>query len=132
MARFLLKAHDRRGQDVSLSYDNQTSELLDSDGSPWTLPYVDKSWSVGAIEAISQSSPGAKSSPAVLKIQLGLSCNYACDYCSQRFVPHAEETTKDESTWKINSNFSRTLKKLWLTAMAATKLASCSILILTL
>ena len=96
MARFHLKAHDRRGQDVSLIYDNQTSELLDSNGSPWPLPYVDKSWRVGAIDAISQSSPGAKSSPAVLKIQLGLSCNYACDYCSQRFVPHAEETTKDD------------------------------------
>ena len=35
MARFHLKAHDRRGQDVSLIYDNQTSELLDSNGSPW-------------------------------------------------------------------------------------------------
>lgn len=28
-----------------------------------------------------------------LKIQLGLSCNYSCDYCSQRFVPHADQTT---------------------------------------
>jgi len=26
-----------------------------------------------------------------LKIQLGLSCNYSCEYCSQRFVPHNEE-----------------------------------------
>lgn len=96
MAKFLLKAHDRSGDDVSLIYDNKTSELLDSKGSPWPLSYVEKSWSTGSIEAISQSSPGVKSSPAVLKIQLGLSCNYACDYCSQRFVPHAEETTKDD------------------------------------
>lgn len=29
----------------------------------------------------------------ILKIQLGLSCNYACTYCSQRFVPHADETS---------------------------------------
>lgn len=28
-----------------------------------------------------------------LKIQLGLSCNYSCEYCSQRFVPHADETS---------------------------------------
>lgn len=26
----------------------------------------------------------------VLKIQMGLSCNYGCEYCSQRFVPHAD------------------------------------------
>lgn len=27
-----------------------------------------------------------------LKIQLGLSCNYGCEYCSQRFVPHVDES----------------------------------------
>lgn len=26
-----------------------------------------------------------------LKIQLGLSCNYSCSYCSQRFIPHADK-----------------------------------------
>jgi len=31
----------------------------------------------------------------VIKIQLGLSCNFECDYCNQRFVPHAEETNPD-------------------------------------
>lgn len=29
-----------------------------------------------------------------LKIQLGLTCNYSCEYCSQRFVPRAEETSR--------------------------------------
>lgn len=28
----------------------------------------------------------------VLKISLGLSCNFECSYCSQRFVPHSDET----------------------------------------
>lgn len=28
-----------------------------------------------------------------VKIQLGLSCNFECDYCSQRFVPNSEETS---------------------------------------
>lgn len=32
----------------------------------------------------------------ILKIQLGLSCNYSCEYCSQRFVPRAEETNKND------------------------------------
>ncbi|MFV1309892.1 radical SAM protein, partial [Klebsiella pneumoniae] len=30
-----------------------------------------------------------------IKIQLGLSCNFECEYCSQRFVPRAEETNPD-------------------------------------
>ena len=28
-----------------------------------------------------------------LKIQLGLSCNYSCTYCSQRFIPHADKNS---------------------------------------
>lgn len=94
MAKFTLLARDRANLPVTLIYDNQTSELLDGDLMPWPLPYVEKTWSVGHIEAISQTMPGRKESPKVLKIQLGLSCNYSCDYCSQRFVPHAEETTQ--------------------------------------
>jgi len=43
----------------------------------------------------------------VVKIQLGLSCNFECDYCSQRFVPTADSTNPDDvqpfvdnmSTW---------------------------------
>lgn len=31
-----------------------------------------------------------------LKIQLGLSCNYACDYCSQKFVGRPPETNKKD------------------------------------
>lgn len=31
--------------------------------------------------------------PKRVKIQLGLSCNFECDYCNQRFVPHAEDST---------------------------------------
>ena len=94
MAKFTLLARDRANSPVTLTYDNQTSELLDGDLMPWPLPYVEKTWSVGHIEAISQTMPGRKESPKVLKIQLGLSCNYSCEYCSQRFVPHAEETTQ--------------------------------------
>jgi uncharacterized protein len=30
-----------------------------------------------------------------LKIQMGLSCNYSCDYCSQKFVERAETYKKD-------------------------------------
>lgn len=48
-----------------------------------------------------------KSDLSTIKIQLGLSCNYECDYCSQRFVPQADQTNPDDvnpfvdnmSTW---------------------------------
>lgn len=36
--------------------------------------------------------------PNVVKILLGLSCNYECSYCNQRFVPHADETNPDDVT----------------------------------
>lgn len=51
----------------------------------------------------SPSVPFSKTSPlkkskeiSILKIQLGLSCNYSCDYCSQRFVERAPETNKHD------------------------------------
>jgi len=28
--------------------------------------------------------------PSTVKIQLGLECNFSCEYCNQRFVPHSE------------------------------------------
>jgi uncharacterized protein len=40
--------------------------------------------------------PGRKGNVRVLKISLGLSCNYSCNYCSQRFVPHADQSTSDD------------------------------------
>jgi uncharacterized protein len=43
----------------------------------------------------SKDNPAIKSSTVRrLKISLGLSCNYACSYCSQRFVPGADESQK--------------------------------------
>jgi uncharacterized protein len=41
----------------------------------------------------SPDQPAGKKSPSLLKISLGLSCNYSCEYCSQRFVPRAAETS---------------------------------------
>ena len=48
-----------------------------------------------------------KSKLRTVKIQLGLSCNFECEYCNQRFVPHADSTNPDDvkpfvdnmSTW---------------------------------
>ena len=65
-----------------LVYDNHTGRLgeLDAVGSDRSLPH--------------RGGPFGKSRRVRhLKIQLGLSCNYSCSYCSQRFVPHADQTT---------------------------------------
>ncbi|MFY7940827.1 MAG: hypothetical protein ACOVOX_07955, partial [Burkholderiaceae bacterium] len=78
MARFTLHARNRANEPVQLIYDNQTSELLAEDLTPWPLAYIEKSWTVGHIEAVSLTHPGRKTNPKVLKIQLGLSCNYSC------------------------------------------------------
>jgi uncharacterized protein len=70
------------GEEVKYYYNPHTSELVDEDGDP-CIERV----SSGPFEkapAISPADPGRKSSaPSTLKIQLGLSCNYACSYCNQ-------------------------------------------------
>ena len=38
-----------------------------------------------------------------VKIQLGLSCNFECDYCNQRFVPHADSTNPSEVEDFVNN-----------------------------
>ena len=58
MARFTFHAHNRANDPVTLVYDNQTSELLAEDLTPWPLPYVEKTWTAGHIEAISVHHPG--------------------------------------------------------------------------
>jgi len=39
---------------------------------------------------------GLGKNPKTVKIQLGLECNFACEYCSQRFVPRSDSHNKDD------------------------------------
>ena len=77
-------------------YDNMTSKLTTASGE---LIYADvaKQQNPNPIwqeaEITDPTNPLGKDGEhqfRVLKIQLGLSCNYGCEYCSQRFVPHAD------------------------------------------
>ncbi|WP_144106892.1 radical SAM/SPASM domain-containing protein [Paraburkholderia sp. BCC1886] len=90
------RLHDK-GRQVFV-YDNETNTLSDASG---------QVFSSGGCEAhagkhtpvvpFSPEEPLRKSKRIrTLKIQLGLSCNYACDYCSQRFVEHAPETSRKD------------------------------------
>jgi uncharacterized protein len=98
MAEFRITALDGAGREVVYRYDNQTSKLTDDSGVPVNLDslggYETKDFEVAG--RTSPANPHGKTPGAIkkLKIQLGLSCNYECGYCSQRFVPHADETSR--------------------------------------
>lgn len=85
MARFEIQLEN--GQ--RLTYDTDPSLLLDESGERVTLnrfayPYVNGVPGDNGQSAFSPDSPIiGKSQPRILKIQLGLGCNYACSYCSQ-------------------------------------------------
>lgn len=81
------------GQQITLQYDNQTSSLTWADGMPVIPVKVGK---FRDATAVSVDRPGRKGAVRTLKISLGLSCNYECSYCSQRFVPHADSTNPDD------------------------------------
>lgn len=91
MAKFTITAiNPISGQRTRLHYDNSTSELTYGSGEP-----VVQGVEVASREnapAFSKLTPLGKTSPRTLKISLGLSCNYECEYCSQRFVPRTVET----------------------------------------
>lgn len=79
-------------------YDNETNVLKDSFGNIYQypqqpLPNPDRKEYI----SFDKDTPLKKSREIqLLKIQLGLSCNYSCDYCSQKFVERAPETSKKD------------------------------------
>ena len=97
MAKFKVFAkHPDTKQERILFYDNISSVLTWDNGNEIYNENIRKSkqdnWKIADITT--PANPLGKTSKIkTLKIQLGLSCNYSCDYCSQRFVPHADETS---------------------------------------
>ncbi|PNW97286.1 Fe-S oxidoreductase [Burkholderia sp. 137] len=86
MTTFRLKTVDASGVGRDFFYNNQRSTLTDHRG----LDVVTERPSEPRAPA---AHPGHKDRVIrTLKVQLGLSCNYSCDYCSQRFVPHSDQT----------------------------------------
>lgn len=75
-------------------YDNQTNILTNHEGTEFKYPEIPK-FSMEEYKAFDRNTPLKKSKLIThLKIQMGLSCNYSCDYCSQKFVERAPETSK--------------------------------------
>lgn len=97
--KFEIHALHPDGHQVLLHYDNQLSELTWQDGTP-VLPVQPGTFRDAAVVSVNQ--PGRKGNVHVLKISLGLSCNYECSYCNQRFVPHADASHPDDIEPFIN------------------------------
>jgi len=79
-------------------YDNEINTLTNHEGVVIEYPEDQRQ-----PETRKESLPFDKTNPikkskdiTLLKIQLGLSCNYSCDYCSQKFVERAPETSKKD------------------------------------
>ena len=77
---FDLSMQARDGSESVIRYNPHTSEIEGI-----TLPDApERDWPV--VSRASKSAPLGKSQrPRTLKIQMGLSCNYACSYCNQAF-----------------------------------------------
>jgi uncharacterized protein len=76
-------------------YDNVKNVLSSEDG--FIFSVENKKTHNHIAIPFSKKSPLKKSKNITkLKIQMGLSCNYSCDYCSQKFVGRPPETNKKD------------------------------------
>jgi len=74
-------------------YDNEKNILKDIDGNVFEYPNITPDPKAQPTKPFSKDSPLKKSRDVkTVKIQMGLSCNYSCDYCSQKFVERPKET----------------------------------------
>jgi uncharacterized protein len=90
MAEFRVHAVGPDNSKKVFLYDNSASTLVDAETGRSVVPVSPRP--MPEVLRTSRETPNSKKSPKVLKISLGLSCNYECEYCSQRFVPRAAET----------------------------------------
>jgi uncharacterized protein len=92
MAKFDITVwHPIKEQERKVIYDSSLSTLTWDDGTQ-VLPDVLTQPDVLIPAKINHGKKQLKT----VKIQLGLSCNFECDYCNQRFVPHADATNPSD------------------------------------
>jgi uncharacterized protein len=114
VAKFKIYCANLSGDRIeTFEYDNSISKLFDSNGNLVTADlgeiHRNNFGNVKDAFIVSENNPAKKSRDfRRLKISLGLKCNYSCEYCSQRFIPHENENpvSKTESFLdKIYKNF---------------------------
>jgi uncharacterized protein len=86
------------GDEKIFFYDNMANVLKDSEGNIFEYPEDQRQpFFMPEYTSFDKDHPLKKSKLINhLKIQLGLSCNYSCDYCSQKFVERQPETSKKD------------------------------------
>lgn len=89
---------ERKQDDIKkFYYDNIKNILSDETGFVYEYPEFKNKENVLKVTPFDKNNPLKKSkSINLIKIQLGLSCNYSCDYCSQKFVERPPETSKKD------------------------------------
>ena len=102
--RFEIHAERNASDKKVFFYENTTNVLTDSEGNIFEYPVENRlKIQTNKTQAFSKDAPLKKSKKIkILKIQLGLSCNYSCDYCSQKFVERPPETSKKDIDAFIN------------------------------
>ena len=96
---FEIQAERNQNDKQTFFYDNESNTLKNIDGSIFEFPNLSKDRNKNLKEYVSfdKNTPLKKSKQVkTVKIQMGLSCNYSCDYCSQKFVERAPETSKKD------------------------------------
>jgi uncharacterized protein len=94
--KFEILAERNKDDKRTFFYDNETNTLTSEDGFVIGYENIQDEKSKDAIR-FDKNNPLKKSKViSLLKIQLGLGCNYSCDYCSQKFVERAPETNKKD------------------------------------
>ena len=80
-------------------YDNQSGLLSDADHVAVGTPRPDLEAYESVTKAHNEQTPIFKSdTPRILKIQLGLSCNFSCSYCLQKHIPQADSASLETVT----------------------------------
>lgn len=94
--KFEILAEKNSKEKKAFYYDNELNTLKSEDGVEYKLQDYE-------VKERPHTQPFSKDTPLKksklirkLKIQMGLSCNYSCDYCSQKFVERPPETNKKD------------------------------------
>lgn len=95
---FTILAKHPNGETRRFKYNNQTNHLADEFGNVFRDTNYDATKQPNHLAPMySLAEPIGKTKEVRrLKIQLGLSCNYSCEYCSQRFVERPPQTSKKD------------------------------------
>lgn len=96
----VLAWNQQSNENKVFTYDNDLNVLADDTGFVYEFPadHPSRNQPLGEESiAFGKDTPLKKDKLVTfLRIQMGLSCNYTCDYCSQRFVERPPETSKKD------------------------------------